>query len=43
MARRSNSSIYDKLLVGAVLMLAAEFLGPVPLIGPIIQIVGMVL
>ena len=43
MKRRSDRKIYDKLLVGAILMLAAEVLGPVPLLGPIIEFMGIVL
>jgi K+-transporting ATPase A subunit len=43
MKRRSEGDIYDKILVGAILMLAAEMFAPIPLVGPILQIFGMVL
>lgn len=45
MKRRTkrDRDIYDKILLGAVLMLAAEVLGPVPLLGPIIRLAGLIL
>ena len=43
MARRAERDIYDKILVGAILMLAAEVLGPIPLIGRVVSLLGLVL
>ncbi|GEM_PF-2741929 len=39
----AKRTIYDKLVLGAVFMLAAEILAPVPLVGPIIELMGFVL
>ena len=43
MRRRKDSDIYDRIAMGALLMLAAEILGPVPLIGAVIELIGFVL
>ncbi len=43
MKMRTEKSIYDKLLVGALLLIASEILAPVPLAGPLIEMLGIVL
>ena len=43
MKKRTDNTIYDKILIGAILLIAAEVLAPVPFLGPIIQIMGIVL
>ena len=43
MKKRTDKNLYDKLLVGAILMLAAEVFAPVPVLGPILGIIGIIL
>lgn len=43
MKKRAGKSIYDKILLGALFMIAAEILEPIPVLGAILKIVGFVL
>ncbi len=35
--------VFDRILYGAILMLASELLGPVPVLGAVLEFVGFVL